>query len=168
MFTAGCINFNNRNNRRPTLEEACRKLDVKQQLITLFAENYYPINCRSSLEGVFHFDYQVKCNRSIYPNKTWTKFLLCIFALYEVYFCVLLYGVVYERTRMSNHGVSYYRPFHLMWHAWNTPYLVCDVFIATLHHNKLLGVKRLENFYLANIKYMSIGQQQNCNEWIIA
>ena len=55
VFSAGCLNFNH----RPTLEEACRRLDSKQQLITFFAENYSPINCRSSLEGVFHFDYQV-------------------------------------------------------------------------------------------------------------
>ena len=58
VFAAGCLNFNH----RPTLEEACRRLDSKQQLITFFAENYSPINCRSSLEGVFHFDYQVKDN----------------------------------------------------------------------------------------------------------
>ena len=44
---------------KATLEEVCKRLDPESQLITLFAENYTPINCRSSLEGVFHFDYQV-------------------------------------------------------------------------------------------------------------
>lgn len=29
------------------------------QLITLFSENYIPVNCRSSLEGVWQFAYQV-------------------------------------------------------------------------------------------------------------
>jgi len=47
-------------NHIPTVDEVCRNLDKKQQLITLFAENYSPINCRSSLEGVFHFDYQMR------------------------------------------------------------------------------------------------------------
>ena len=41
------------------MEQVCKRLDDDSQLITLFAENYTPINCRSSLEGVFHFDYQV-------------------------------------------------------------------------------------------------------------
>ena len=43
----------------PTLENVCRRLDSETQIITLFAENYVPLNCRSSLEGVFHFAYQV-------------------------------------------------------------------------------------------------------------
>ena len=42
------------------MEHVCQRLDEDSQLITLFAENYSPINCRSSLEGVFHFDYQVR------------------------------------------------------------------------------------------------------------
>ena len=55
-FIAGCVSdFDH----LPSIEEVCQNLDKKQQLITLFAENYSPINCRSSLEGVFHFDYQV-------------------------------------------------------------------------------------------------------------
>ena len=54
---AGCVTL--RNNERPTLENVCKELDSEQQIITLFKENYSPINCRSSLEGVFHFSFQV-------------------------------------------------------------------------------------------------------------
>ncbi|XP_043267338.1 uncharacterized protein udt [Venturia canescens] len=42
----------------PTVENVCRGLDEDQQLITLFAENHVPVNCRSSLEGVWQFAYQ--------------------------------------------------------------------------------------------------------------
>ncbi|XP_019880798.1 uncharacterized protein LOC109608713 [Aethina tumida] len=41
-----------------TVERVCRALDVHQPLITLFSENYVPVNCRSSLEGVWNFAYQ--------------------------------------------------------------------------------------------------------------
>ncbi|KAJ8929636.1 hypothetical protein NQ314_017653 [Rhamnusium bicolor] len=41
-----------------TIENVCRVLDPHQQLITLFSENYVPVNCRSSLEGVWNFAYQ--------------------------------------------------------------------------------------------------------------
>ncbi|CAH0563663.1 unnamed protein product [Brassicogethes aeneus] len=41
-----------------TVERVCRALDQHQQLITLFSENYVPVNCRSSLEGVWNFAYQ--------------------------------------------------------------------------------------------------------------
>lgn len=40
------------------MENVCRSLDPRQQLITLFSENYVPVNCRSSLEGVWNFAYQ--------------------------------------------------------------------------------------------------------------
>jgi len=53
---SGCVTL--RNNERPTLENVCKELDSEQQIITLFKENYSPINCRSSLEGVFHFSFQ--------------------------------------------------------------------------------------------------------------
>lgn len=43
----------------PTVERVCRGINDEQQLITLFNENYIPINCRSSLEGVWQFAYQV-------------------------------------------------------------------------------------------------------------
>lgn len=49
---------------RATLETVCRELDPESQIITLFAENYTPLNCRSALEGVFHFAYQVS-NRNL-------------------------------------------------------------------------------------------------------
>lgn len=41
-----------------TVERVCRALKPNQQLITLFSENYVPVNCRSSLEGVWNFAYQ--------------------------------------------------------------------------------------------------------------
>ncbi|XP_018333594.1 uncharacterized protein LOC108742778 [Agrilus planipennis] len=41
-----------------TLERVCSALLPDQQLITLFSENYVPVNCRSSLEGVWNFAYQ--------------------------------------------------------------------------------------------------------------
>lgn len=44
----------------PTIERVCKGITQDQQLITLFNENYIPINCRSSLEGVWQFAYQVK------------------------------------------------------------------------------------------------------------
>jgi len=53
---SGCVSFEN--GQEPDMDVICRKLNKKQQLITLFRENYTPINCRSSLEGVFHFAYQ--------------------------------------------------------------------------------------------------------------
>lgn len=41
-----------------SVETVCRGLDLHQQLVTLFSENYIPVNCRSSLEGVWNFAYQ--------------------------------------------------------------------------------------------------------------
>lgn len=46
-------------NEEPTVEQVCEGIREDQQLITLFNENYVPINCRSSLEGVWQFAYQV-------------------------------------------------------------------------------------------------------------
>jgi hypothetical protein len=43
----------------PTVERVCQNLKEDQQLVTLFAENFVPVNCRSSLEGVWQFAYQV-------------------------------------------------------------------------------------------------------------
>ncbi|CAH2241500.1 jg10667 [Pararge aegeria aegeria] len=42
----------------PTVERVCRGLNPDQNLITLFSENSVPVNCRSSLEGVWQFAYQ--------------------------------------------------------------------------------------------------------------
>lgn len=42
----------------PTVQNVCKGIKDDQQLITLFNENFVPINCRSSLEGVWHFTYQ--------------------------------------------------------------------------------------------------------------
>ena len=47
-------------NEEPTFEKVCKGIRSDQQLITLFNENYVPINCRSSLEGVWQFAYQVR------------------------------------------------------------------------------------------------------------
>nr|XP_018912067.1 PREDICTED: uncharacterized protein LOC109040545 [Bemisia tabaci] len=52
----GCVNLGP--DEEPTIERVCRSLKPDQQLITLFAENYVPVNCRSSLEGVWQFGYQ--------------------------------------------------------------------------------------------------------------
>ncbi|KAK7861906.1 hypothetical protein R5R35_010939 [Gryllus longicercus] len=41
-----------------SVERVCQGLRSDQQLITLFSENYVPVNCRSSLEGVWQFAYQ--------------------------------------------------------------------------------------------------------------
>lgn len=38
-------------------DKICQFQDT--QLNTLFSENYIPVNCRSSLEGVWQFAYQV-------------------------------------------------------------------------------------------------------------
>lgn len=44
-------------NEEETPDKICQFQDT--QLITLFSENYIPVNCRSSLEGVWQFAYQV-------------------------------------------------------------------------------------------------------------
>ncbi|XP_014295201.2 uncharacterized protein LOC103579022 [Microplitis demolitor] len=43
---------------KPTINDVCRGLKNDQQLITLFSKNQKPVNCRSSLEGVWKFAYQ--------------------------------------------------------------------------------------------------------------
>lgn len=54
---SGCVTL--RPNQEPSVKTVCsRNLDPEQQLITLFSENYVPVNCRSSLEGVWKFGYQ--------------------------------------------------------------------------------------------------------------
>ncbi|XP_023246365.1 uncharacterized protein LOC106640859 [Copidosoma floridanum] len=54
----GCVNLPS--GVEPTVENVCRGLKADQQLITLFSENFVPVNCRSSLEGVWQFTYQNK------------------------------------------------------------------------------------------------------------
>ncbi|CAL7952352.1 unnamed protein product [Xylocopa violacea] len=51
-----CVNLPD--NVEPTVENVCKGLRPDQQLITLFSENFVPVNCRSSLEGVWQFAYQ--------------------------------------------------------------------------------------------------------------
>ncbi|KAL0277851.1 UNVERIFIED_CONTAM: hypothetical protein PYX00_004986 [Menopon gallinae] len=53
---SGCVNLPA--HEPPTVERVCRALPQDQHLITLFSENYVPVNCRSSLEGVWVFAYQ--------------------------------------------------------------------------------------------------------------
>ena len=51
------------------MDYVCQNILSDQQLITLFSEKYNPVNCRSSLEGVWQFAYQVKKkSKSILPN----------------------------------------------------------------------------------------------------
>lgn len=45
-------------NVEPTVENVCRGMHDDQQKIHLYSENYKPVNCRSSLEGVWQFAYQ--------------------------------------------------------------------------------------------------------------
>lgn len=45
-------------NEEPTPDRVCEGIQLDQQLVTLFNENPIPINCRSSLEGVWQFAYQ--------------------------------------------------------------------------------------------------------------
>lgn len=54
----------------PTVGNVCRGLGNAQGFITLFSENYKPVNCRSALEGVWQFAYQV-INQ--YSNNTLDK-----------------------------------------------------------------------------------------------
>lgn len=44
-------------NEKDSPDKICQFQDT--QMITLFSENYIPVNCRSSLEGVWQFAYQV-------------------------------------------------------------------------------------------------------------
>lgn len=57
MFAASCVNL--APGVEPTVENVCKGVRPDQQLITLFSENHVPVNCRSSLEGVWQFAYQV-------------------------------------------------------------------------------------------------------------
>ncbi|XP_060650234.1 uncharacterized protein LOC132787301 [Drosophila nasuta] len=42
----------------PTVENVCKVTKDDQRLITLFNENYVPTDCRSSLDGIWHFTHQ--------------------------------------------------------------------------------------------------------------
>nr|CAG4636869.1 EOG090X03AK [Ceriodaphnia reticulata] len=44
--------------KSPSLNSICEGINPDQQLITLYAENFVPVNCRSGLEGVWQFAYQ--------------------------------------------------------------------------------------------------------------
>ena len=55
LFTAGCKTGLNQS---PSLNAICDAINPDQQLITFFAENFVPVNCRSGLEGVWQFAYQ--------------------------------------------------------------------------------------------------------------
>lgn len=57
LIAVSCVNIPY--GAEPSVDNICRGLNADQQLITLFSENYVPVNCRSSLEGVWQFAYQV-------------------------------------------------------------------------------------------------------------
>jgi len=58
LIAVSCVTL--RPEIEPTVDNVCKGLHANQQLTTLFSENYVPVNCRSSLEGVWHFAYQVR------------------------------------------------------------------------------------------------------------
>ena len=55
LSIAGCKTLRDQS---PSLNSICDGINPDQQLITLFAENFVPVNCRSGLEGVWQFAYQ--------------------------------------------------------------------------------------------------------------
>uniref|UniRef100_A0A8D9EFD8 DUF7044 domain-containing protein n=1 Tax=Cacopsylla melanoneura TaxID=428564 RepID=A0A8D9EFD8_9HEMI len=61
---SGCVSL--RPGVTPTVDNVCKKLASDQSLVTLFSENYVPVNCRSSLEGVWQFAYQVNLNACLF------------------------------------------------------------------------------------------------------
>ncbi|KAL9891396.1 uncharacterized protein LOC119638746 [Glossina fuscipes] len=61
----------------PTVENVCKGIKADQQLITLFNENFVPINCRSSLEGVWHFTYQNRFRFTGVCNKPYARIQSC-------------------------------------------------------------------------------------------
>ncbi|XP_040564488.2 LOW QUALITY PROTEIN: uncharacterized protein [Lepeophtheirus salmonis] len=54
----GCVSLETGD--KPSLEKVCSILNSKAQIITMFLETYTPVNCRSSIEGVFQFTYQLR------------------------------------------------------------------------------------------------------------
>ena len=56
LIAAGCKT--GISGQTPTLNAICDAINPEQQLITFFAENFVPVNCRSGLEGVWQFAYQ--------------------------------------------------------------------------------------------------------------
>lgn len=54
-FLAGCKTLGDQSQ---SLFSICDGISPDQQLITFFAENFVPVNCRSGLEGVWQFAYQ--------------------------------------------------------------------------------------------------------------
>ena len=63
MRESGCVQIQDlkeKENTTAMLHEVCEKVPDDQSAITLFNEDYTPINCRSSIEGVFQFAYQFR------------------------------------------------------------------------------------------------------------
>lgn len=77
-FSGGCVTLSG--NEKPSVEFICRSLKEDQQLVTLFSENFIPVNCRSSLEGVWQFAYRVyfindkSFSHAPYKNPIWWVF----------------------------------------------------------------------------------------------
>lgn len=57
-FLGGCVTLSI--GEQPTINTVCKSMKEDQQLVTLFSENFVPVNCRSSMEGVWQFAYQVR------------------------------------------------------------------------------------------------------------
>lgn len=66
LVAVSCVNLPT--GMEPTVHNVCTGLNANQQLITLFSENYVPVNCRSSLEGVWQFAYQVRREIIFHPH----------------------------------------------------------------------------------------------------
>ena len=58
IFAATCINL--ASGVEPTIKNVCSGLREDQETITLFSDHYVPVDCRFSLEGMWHFAYQVR------------------------------------------------------------------------------------------------------------
>lgn len=58
--SGGCVTLSI--GEQPTIDTVCKSMKEDQQLVTLFSENFVPLNCRSSIEGVWQFAYQVRNN----------------------------------------------------------------------------------------------------------
>ena len=96
----------------PTIPRICsRNLDPDQQLITLFSENYVPLNCRSSLEGVWKFSYQVyililDCNIIFFPSITTTlsiDIISCLWYNVKLFRQSWLSAIVYFWYKIFNY-----------------------------------------------------------------
>lgn len=73
--SSGCVTF--KPDYTPSLEEVCADMENNQALITMFNENYIPKNCRSAIEGVWHFAYQNRFSFTGECNHPEAKIMSC-------------------------------------------------------------------------------------------